>query len=53
MMLFYIVPAAIIGGFVGAKVSQSVPSKRVSQIFEAVILLVLVINLYNGFRLFL
>lgn len=53
VMLFYIVPAAIIGGFVGAKVSQSVPSKRVSQIFEAVILLVLVINLYNGFRLFL
>lgn len=53
VMLFYIVPAAIIGGFVGAKVSQSVSSKRVSQIFEAVILLVLVINLYNGFRLFL
>ncbi|AYW47750.1 sulfite exporter TauE/SafE family protein [Tetragenococcus osmophilus] len=52
-MLFYIIPAAIMGGFVGAKVSQAISSKRVSQIFEAVILLVLVINVYNGFRLFL
>ncbi|MDN6639496.1 MAG: sulfite exporter TauE/SafE family protein [Tetragenococcus sp.] len=52
-MLFYVIPAAIIGGFVGAKVSQSISSKRVAQIFEAVILLVLLINLYNGFRLFL
>lgn len=51
-MLFYVIPAAIIGGFVGAKVSQSISSKQVSQIFEAVVLLVLCINLYNGFQLF-
>lgn len=52
-MLIYVIPAAIIGGFVGAKVSQSISPTRVSQIFEAVILLVLLINLYNGFYLFL
>jgi len=51
-MLVYVVLAAVIGGFVGAKVSQVISPKRVSQIFEAVILLVLLINLYNGFYLF-
>ncbi|MEK0153027.1 sulfite exporter TauE/SafE family protein [Tetragenococcus halophilus] len=52
-ILFYVIPAAIIGGFLGAKVSRLISAKQVSRVFEAVILIVLLINLYNGFRLFL
>ena len=52
-ILFYVIPAAIIGGLLGAKVSRLISSKQVSKIFEAVILIVLLINLYNGFCLFL
>ncbi|TLG79614.1 sulfite exporter TauE/SafE family protein [Vagococcus zengguangii] len=46
--LWFIVPAAIIGGILGAKLSKILPSERVSQIFKLMILLVILINLYNG-----
>lgn len=50
-MLLYVIPAAIIGGFSGARLSQLLPAEKVTQVFQGVILLVLLINLYNGWQL--
>ncbi|HFI2473474.1 TPA: sulfite exporter TauE/SafE family protein [Streptococcus suis] len=51
-LLFYIVPAAIIGGFLGAYLSKRLSVKKVERTFQAVILVVLLINLYNLIKLF-
>lgn len=51
-MLFFIIPAAILGGLIGAKLSTVLPSKRVTLIFQSVLLLVLGINLFNFIQLF-
>ena len=50
-MLFFIIPAAILGGLVGAKLSNLFSQKVVTVVFQSVILLVLVINIVNGFQL--
>ncbi|MHC5373542.1 sulfite exporter TauE/SafE family protein [Enterococcus sp. LJL120] len=50
-MLFFIIPAAAIGGLVGAKFSNLLSAKNVTTVFQAVILLVLVINIYNGYQI--
>ncbi|MGG5370905.1 sulfite exporter TauE/SafE family protein [Enterococcus sp. AZ196] len=50
-MLYFIIPAAILGGIFGAKLSQLLPSKKVAFIFQSVILLVLGINLFNFIQL--
>lgn len=52
-MLLFIIPAAIIGGWVGASLSKILSEERVILVFQFVILLVLFINLYNGAMLFL
>lgn len=49
-MLYYIIPAAILGGALGAYVSGKVSDSKVSQIYRFVIILVLIINIYNGWR---
>lgn len=51
-ILFYVIPAAVIGGFVGALISGKISSERVTQIYQVVILLVLLLNLWNGVQLF-
>ncbi|WP_414840837.1 sulfite exporter TauE/SafE family protein [Enterococcus saccharolyticus] len=51
-MLWFVVPAAILGGLLGAKASQLFPAKRITIIFQGVILCVLIINIYNASRLF-
>lgn len=50
-LLYFIIPAAIIGGFTGAWVSGKVSEEKVSQIYQWVILLVLLINIYNGWQI--
>jgi len=50
-MLWFIIPAAVIGGFLGAKTSRMLSTERVTVIFQFVILLVLLVNIYNGFQL--
>nr|WP_315527884.1 sulfite exporter TauE/SafE family protein [Carnobacterium maltaromaticum] len=50
-LLGYIVPAAIIGGLLGARLSHKLSQESVSKVFQFVIILVLMINLYNGFKL--
>ncbi|ALS02251.1 hypothetical protein ATZ33_12910 [Enterococcus silesiacus] len=52
-ILLYVIPAAILGGFVGALISGKVSSERVTQVFQLVILLVLLLNLWNGVQLFI
>lgn len=47
-ILAFVVPAAVIGGGLGAKASKILPSKKVVWVFQAVILFVLAINVYNG-----
>jgi uncharacterized membrane protein YfcA len=46
-MLYFVIPAAIIGGLVGCKVSPN----KVTLVFQGVIILVLFINLYNGWQI--
>ncbi|MGX7149651.1 sulfite exporter TauE/SafE family protein [Enterococcus ureasiticus] len=52
-ILFYVIPAAVLGGFVGALISGKISSKRVTQVFQLVIILVLLLNLWNGVQLFI
>lgn len=52
-ILFYVVPAAIIGGFAGATISGKISAERVTEIYQVVIILVLLLNLWNGVQLFL
>lgn len=51
-MLYYIIPAAILGGFLGSFVSGKVTDERVNQVYQWVIILVLIINIYNGWQVF-
>ncbi|WP_319468477.1 sulfite exporter TauE/SafE family protein [uncultured Trichococcus sp.] len=51
-ILWYVIPAAVLGGLVGAKASRLLSVKKVVFVFQGVILLVLAINLYNGYKLF-
>lgn len=50
-MLVFIIPAAILGGLIGAKASQILPAKKVAIIFQIVVLLVILLNLYNGIQI--
>ncbi|MBD3949826.1 sulfite exporter TauE/SafE family protein [Tuanshanicoccus lijuaniae] len=50
-MLYYIAPAAIIGGFLGASLSKFLSSEKVELIFQVVVLSVIAINVYNGYML--
>lgn len=46
-MLFFVVPAGAVGGFLGAYAHKIFSPKKVEQVFQAVILLVLLLNAYN------
>jgi uncharacterized membrane protein YfcA len=50
-MLFYIIPAAVIGGLLGATFSSILSEEKVTVVFQLVIILVLLINIYNGYQL--
>ncbi|HPI99335.1 MAG TPA: sulfite exporter TauE/SafE family protein [Enterococcus sp.] len=51
-MLWFVVPAAILGGGLGARASRIFSDKKVTIIFQGIILCVLLINIYNASRLF-
>lgn len=51
-MLLFVIPAAVLGGWFGAKVSGILPAKKVNGVYQFVILLVLLINCFNGAKLF-
>jgi uncharacterized membrane protein YfcA len=50
-ILWFVIPAAIVGGLLGAKASNVLSPQRVTLVFQTVIVLVLLINLYNGYQL--
>lgn len=50
-MLWFVVPGAIVGGLLGAKASNVLSVEKVTIVFQGVILVVLAINLYNGYQL--
>ncbi|MGX6978869.1 sulfite exporter TauE/SafE family protein [Vagococcus elongatus] len=52
-MLLFIIPAAVLGGWLGAKLSGIFSEEKVSKVFQLVIFLVLLINIYNGIRIFI
>lgn len=51
-MFYYVIPAAVIGGFLGAYLSHAISEDKVNLIYQFIILLVLSINIYNGWRVF-
>lgn len=50
-MLWFIIPAAILGGILGARLSNILSEKRIALVFQIVIVLVILINIYNGLSL--
>lgn len=50
-MLAFVIPAAIVGGLLGAKASNILSPKKVTVVFQGVIILVLLINIYNGWQI--
>ncbi|MEO1768901.1 hypothetical protein JZO67_000840 [Enterococcus sp. 665A] len=50
-MLAFLVPAAIIGGLLGSKVRTILSPEKVTLVFQGVIILVLLINCYNGWQI--
>lgn len=50
-LLYYIIPAAILGGLIGAKLSKVLSDRQVQQVFEIIIILVMLINIYNAWKL--
>lgn len=52
-ILFYIIPAAIIGGFLGAALSGKLSAKKVRIVYQLVLIFVLAINIYNGLNIIL
>ncbi len=51
-MLYYIIPAAVVGGILGAKLSRILSEETVTVIFQSVIICVLLVNCYNAYYLF-
>lgn len=49
--LVYIIPAAVIGGLIGSRLSHVLPANRVMLIFQTMLVVVIGINIYNGLRL--
>lgn len=50
-LLMYIIPAAILGGFIGAMLSGRLGSKYVTRVYQIVIIAVLIINLFNAWQI--
>ncbi len=46
--LIFILPAAIIGGIVGAKFNRKFDDKTIRKIFVTVMILLIILNIYNG-----
>lgn len=51
--LWFIIPAAILGGYFGASMSNFLTTKYVELVFQSMLLIVILINLYNGIKIFI
>ena len=52
-ILYFIIPAAIGGGFLGARLSNIFSSEKVSKVFQYTIGLIIALNIYNGIQIFI
>ena len=46
--LLFILPAAVLGGFIGSGFNRKFDDKIIRNIFSAVMILIVVLNVYNG-----
>lgn len=51
-ILFFVIPAAICGGFIGANLSKVLSGEKVTLVFQLVIIAVVIINVFNCIKLF-
>ena len=51
-MLWFIIPAGIVGGYVGSMLSHSFNATKVELVFQSMLLIVVLVNVYNGITLF-
>lgn len=49
--LWAIIPAAILGGFIGSSLNQKMSEKQVNIAYQAIMLLVILLNVYNGWQI--
>ncbi|MGX6961250.1 sulfite exporter TauE/SafE family protein [Vagococcus xieshaowenii] len=49
--LLWIIPAAVIGGLLGARLSRILSEQKIQLVFNAMIILVIIINLYNAWSM--
>ena len=49
-MLMYIIPAAVLGGIIGAFLSNQLKTSQVRKVYQVVVLLVIALNMYNGIQ---
>lgn len=47
-MLFYMIPAAIASGFLGSYLNKKLSARTINSIFITTVIIVIIINLYNG-----
>lgn len=50
--LWFIIPAAILGGLLGSQMSRILSTKYVEIVFQGMLVLVILINFYNGLMIF-
>ncbi|MCQ9316542.1 hypothetical protein NQ006_07080, partial [Pediococcus pentosaceus] len=50
--LWFIIPAAILGGLLGSQMSRILYTKYVEIVFQGMLVLVILINFYNGLMIF-
>lgn len=52
-ILLFVIPAAIVGGWLGARFSGVLSAEKVNKVYQIVIIIVLLINAYNGVQMFI
>ena len=48
--LVFILPAAILGGIIGNTLNKKFDDKLIRKVFVSVMILLIILNLYNGFK---
>ncbi|CAM3624221.1 sulfite exporter TauE/SafE family protein [Erysipelothrix urinaevulpis] len=52
-MILFIIPAALFGGILGAKISGKLSNESIKKIFNLVLIIVFFINCYNAIKIFI
>ena len=46
-MLWFMIPAGVIGGLVGAKLNKKLPSNKIMMVFNCTIMFIIVVSIVN------